>query len=132
MGTGAHAFDADQWVLLWPLDEGQYTAEGIGTGSPLDRVLAVYPDAEDLPAPAGATGALLVSRPDRAYLVLHDGATVQRILAGTEELLRAAVPQDRSAGRPGPCRPTGAGHVPSVRLRIVSAPACGAPSTRRR
>ncbi len=91
MGSGSTVFDADRLVLLWPLGEDQHTVEGVGVGSPVHQLWSVYPDAEVLRRePDAAPDAALVVRVDRAYLMLHDGSRVRRVLAGTEPLLRAA------------------------------------------
>ncbi|WP_203964855.1 hypothetical protein [Actinocatenispora thailandica] len=84
-------FDSDRLVLLWPLPPEQRTSEGIGIGSTVYHAWLAYPDAEALrPEPAAASDALLVHRIDRGYLIRHDGTVVRQLIAGTEELLRAA------------------------------------------
>jgi hypothetical protein len=93
MGPNPASFAFDDLVLLWPLDPAEETAEGIAVGSPVYGAWLAYPDAEALrPAPGAADDALLVKRADRGYLILHDGARVRRIVAGTEALLRASYP----------------------------------------
>lgn len=98
MGSVSSVFRFDHLVLLWQLDPTEQTIEGVTVGSPLRRAWLAYPDAQALrPAPAASPNALLVSRPDRSYLIRHDGSSVRRILVGTEELLRAAYDHEMSS-----------------------------------
>jgi hypothetical protein len=91
MGSNPASFAFDDLVLLWPLDPAEETAEGVAVGSPVYGAWLAYPDAEALrPFPGAAADALLVTRSDRGYLILHDGVRVQRIVAGVEDLLRAS------------------------------------------
>jgi hypothetical protein len=91
MGSNPTSFAFDDRVLLWPLDPAEETAEGVAVGSPVYGAWLAYPDAEALrPSPGAAADALLVTRPDRGYLILHDGVRVLRIVAGVEDLLRAS------------------------------------------
>ncbi|HEY2950175.1 MAG TPA: hypothetical protein VGJ53_17540 [Micromonosporaceae bacterium] len=70
-------------VLVWaylPL----HTPEGIAVGSPVPTVRAAYPHLLPLTAPAGTyrfDGLMMVTG-DRAYLFLHDGHTVQKLVVG--------------------------------------------------
>ena len=61
------------------------TPEGIGAGTPVSEVRAATPGAAALPAPPGSHrfAGLLARDGDRAYLFLHDGVTVRKIIAGT-------------------------------------------------
>lgn len=77
-------FDAeDRLVLLWA-DSPVRTSEGIGVGSSVAEVQQAYPHSQQLRAPAGSHrfDGLLVSSDDRAYLFLHDGQQVQKLIAG--------------------------------------------------
>ncbi|GIF53598.1 hypothetical protein DFJ67_2513 [Asanoa ferruginea] len=70
-------------VLLWvhpPLT----TPEGIGEGTPLTTARATYPRATAMTAPAGSYqfDGLLVTSGDRAYLFMHDGQTVRKVVVG--------------------------------------------------
>jgi hypothetical protein len=79
-------FDAGRLVLVWaylPLR----TPEGIGVGAPLDAVRSEYADLIELRAPAGTYrfDGLMKVDGDRAYLFLHDGHTVQKLVVGYRE-----------------------------------------------
>lgn len=90
MGGRTAMFGSDRLVLLWRLRPDEHTVEGIAAGTSVYRAWLTYPDAEALRrAPGSDSDALLVSRAGRGYLIRHDGITVQQILAGTEDLLRA-------------------------------------------
>jgi hypothetical protein len=82
-------FDDDRLVLLWA-DPPLHTPEGGAVGSPVATVNATYPEAEPLTAPLGSFqfDGLLVTSGDRAYLFLHDGTTVQKLIVGYEEHAR--------------------------------------------
>jgi len=76
----------ERLVLLWanpPLT----TPEGIGVDSSLADARAAYPKAMDLPAPKGSHrfDALMTTEDDRAFLFLHDGTTVRKLIAGYAE-----------------------------------------------
>lgn len=84
-------FRSDRLVLLWRLRPEERTGEGVAAGTTVYHAWLTYPDAEALRrAPGRDSDALLVSRAGRGYLIRHDGVIVQQILAGTEDLLRAA------------------------------------------
>jgi hypothetical protein len=73
-------------VLVWaylPLR----TPEGLGVGAPLGTVRSAYPDLIELAAPAGTYrfNGLMMVDDDRAYLFLHDGRTVQKLVVGYRE-----------------------------------------------
>lgn len=83
-------FDGGRLVLVWahaPLR----TPERVMEGTPLADARTAYPDAEELtraPDDFQFPG-LLVPGPDgRAYLLLHDGDTVQKLIVGFEEHAR--------------------------------------------
>lgn len=82
-------FADDRLVLLWVNPPGR-TPEGVGVGSPVDAVQQHYPDGQELTAPAdsGRFDGLLVTVNDRAYLFLHDGATVQKLIIGYADYAR--------------------------------------------
>lgn len=79
-------FVDDRLVLLW-LDDPMSTPEGITVGTPVDEVRSSYPSIRRLPAPQGTHrfDGLLARSGDRAYLFLHDGDTVRKIIAGYAE-----------------------------------------------
>ncbi|WP_405116638.1 hypothetical protein [Micromonospora sp. NBC_01405] len=76
-------FVDDRLVLLW-LDDPVRTPEGVTVGTPVDQVGARYAQVSRLIAPHGTYrfDGLLARRGDRAYLFLHDGRTVRKIIAG--------------------------------------------------
>ncbi|QSB14981.1 hypothetical protein JQS43_00885 [Natronosporangium hydrolyticum] len=82
-------FDDDELVLLWA-NPPLHTADGVAVGSPVDDVTASYPDAEVLTAPAETYqfDGLLVPVDDHAYLFLHDGEHVQKLIVGSQEHAR--------------------------------------------
>ncbi|RIV32610.1 thioredoxin domain-containing protein [Micromonospora radicis] len=81
--TVSPIFIDDRLVLLWAGDPAR-TPEGIAAGSPIAEVRASYPAVRELHAPQGTyrLDGLLARQGDRAYLFLHDGHTVQKIIAG--------------------------------------------------
>jgi hypothetical protein len=90
MGGRTTVFGSDRRVLLWRLRPEERTGEGVAAGTSVYSAWLAYPDAEALRRePGHDSDALLVSRAGRGYLIRHDGITVQQILAGTEDLLRA-------------------------------------------
>ncbi|MFV2103849.1 hypothetical protein [Micromonospora sp. LOL_024] len=76
-------FIDDRLVLLWA-DDPVRTPEGIAAGTPLAEVKASYPSVSQLRAPQGTHrfDGLLARDGDRAYLFLHDGHTVRKVIAG--------------------------------------------------
>ncbi|SCG78493.1 hypothetical protein GA0070609_5606 [Micromonospora echinaurantiaca] len=81
--TVSPVFAEDRLVLLW-LGEPARTPEGVTAGTPVEQVRAHYPAAVRLRAPQGTYrfDGLLARRGDRAYLFLHDGRTVRKIITG--------------------------------------------------
>ncbi|RGC65184.1 hypothetical protein C5N14_30020 [Micromonospora sp. MW-13] len=82
-------FVDDRLVLLW-LDDPVRTPEGVTVGTPVDQVRARYARVSRLDAPHGTYrfDGLLARRGDRAYLFLHDGRTVRKIIAGYADWAR--------------------------------------------
>ena len=82
-------FVEDRLVLLW-LDDPMSTPDGITVGTPVSDVRDRYPSATRLAAPRGTHrfDGLLARNGDRAYLFLHDGVTVRKIIAGYAEWAR--------------------------------------------
>ncbi|MGK5743313.1 hypothetical protein [Micromonospora sp. URMC 103] len=82
-------FVGDRLVLLWAGDPMR-TAEGITTGTPVAEVRARYPSVTPLHAPRGTyrLDGLLVRQGDRAYLFLHDGRQVRKVIAGYADWVR--------------------------------------------
>ncbi|WP_433530351.1 hypothetical protein ACQPYA_29995 [Micromonospora sp. CA-263727] len=76
-------FIDNRLVLLWAGDPVR-TPEGVTAGSPIAEVKANYPQVRALHAPRGTHrfDGLLARDGDRAYLFLHDGRTVRKIIAG--------------------------------------------------
>ncbi|MEU6078008.1 hypothetical protein [Micromonospora sp. NPDC047074] len=76
-------FVDDRLVLLW-LDDATRTPQGITTGIPIEEVRARFPSARELDAPQGMHrfDGLIARQGDRAYLFLHDGYAVRKIIAG--------------------------------------------------
>jgi hypothetical protein len=84
--TADPVFADGELVLLWvhpPLT----TPEGIGEGTPLATAQAAYPQATTMTAPAGSYqfDGLMVTSGDRAYLFMHDGQTVRKVVVGYTE-----------------------------------------------
>ena len=84
--TTSPIFVDDRLVLLW-LGEATRTPQGITAGMPVEEVRARYPSVRELDAPQGTHrfDGLLARRGDRAYLFLHDGRTVRKIIVGYAE-----------------------------------------------
>jgi hypothetical protein len=70
-------------ALVWA-DPPLRTPEGIAVGSALADVRRAYPAANNLAAPAGnyRFSGLITTEGDRAYLFLHDGREVQKLIVG--------------------------------------------------
>lgn len=86
-------FDGDRLVLLWA-NPPLHTVEGVMVGAPLDQVRRAYPDALDLLPPSGSTtfpGLLVRGEGGYAYLLLHDGVRVQKLIVGLESYARRLV-----------------------------------------
>jgi hypothetical protein len=81
--------DRDRLVLMWANPPLQ-TPDGIMVGTPVETVRDTYPDAQRLPAPPGTQrfDGLLVPVDDRAYLFLHDGTEVQKVIVGYADYVR--------------------------------------------
>ncbi|WP_406046451.1 hypothetical protein [Micromonospora sp. NBC_00898] len=92
-------FVDDRLVLLW-LGDRMSTPEGVTVGSPVTEVRATYPSAVDLDAPQGTYrfDGRLARDGDRAYLFLHDGTTVHKIIAGCADWARRLFDEGH-----GPC-----------------------------
>ncbi|MEH1102139.1 hypothetical protein [Micromonospora sp. CPCC 205561] len=81
--TTSPIFVDDRLVLLW-LGDSTRTPHGITAGIPVAEVRARFPSAHELDAPQETYrfDGLLARQGDRAYLFLHDGRAVTRIIAG--------------------------------------------------
>jgi hypothetical protein len=81
-------FDADRLVLMW-VNPPYRTPEGVTVGTSVADVRRRYPAAQKLDPPkdSGVFPGLLVAQGDRAYLLLHDDATVQKMIIGFTEYL---------------------------------------------
>jgi hypothetical protein len=75
--------------MLWA-EPPLATPHGIAVGTPVGVVRQAHPGAEELAAPPGRRryGGLLAVTGDRAYLYLHDGATVRKLIIGYAEHCR--------------------------------------------
>ncbi|WP_433388503.1 hypothetical protein [Micromonospora sp. KLBMP9576] len=76
-------FVGDRLVLLW-LGEATRTPQGVTAGMAIGQARARYPAARELDAPQGMyrLDGLLARHGDRAYLFLHDGRAVKKIIVG--------------------------------------------------
>jgi hypothetical protein len=82
--TGASpVFVAGRLALVWA-DPPLHTPEQVAVGDSVAEARKAYPAATELAAPAGTYrfSGLLVTRGDRAYLFLHDGREVQKLIVG--------------------------------------------------
>jgi hypothetical protein len=79
-------FANSRLVLVWAYPPLR-TPEGVGVGAPLETVHATYPGLVELTAPGGTYrfDGLMEIIGDRAYLFLHDGHTVQKLVVGFRE-----------------------------------------------
>jgi hypothetical protein len=81
-------FENGRLVLIWaypPL----HTPEDVMVGTPLSSVRRAYPQAVTLPLTPGLFAALLVANGlGEAYLILHDGTIVQKLIVGLEAAAR--------------------------------------------
>ncbi|WP_413775721.1 hypothetical protein [Micromonospora sp. RTGN7] len=82
-------FVNDRLVLLW-LDDPVRTPEGVTVGTPVEQARSRYTTVSRLYAPQGTHrfDGLLARSGDRAYLFLHDGRTVRKIIAGYADWAR--------------------------------------------
>ncbi|MFG1950712.1 hypothetical protein [Micromonospora sp. NPDC048830] len=92
-------FVDDRLVLLW-VDDPFRTPEGISVGASVEEVRARYRTLHPLRAPQGTHrfDGLLARSGDRAYLFLHDGRTVRKIVAGYADWARRLFDEGH-----GPC-----------------------------
>jgi hypothetical protein len=84
--SASPVFADGRLVLVWaylPL----HTPEGIGVGAPLETARLAYPGMIELKAPPRTYrfDGLMAVGGDRAYLFLHDGHTVQKLIVGYRE-----------------------------------------------
>jgi hypothetical protein len=79
-------FEDGRLVLLWA-EPPLRTPAGIAVGMPIARVREAHPEAVELTAPLGSYryDGLLAATGDRAYLYLHDGISVQKLIVGYAE-----------------------------------------------
>jgi hypothetical protein len=81
-------FEDDRLVLIWaypPL----HTPENVMVGTPIPTVRVAYPRAVALPSAPGLFDAMLVANGlGQAYLILHDGTIVQKLIVGLESAAR--------------------------------------------
>ncbi|WTF86022.1 hypothetical protein OG994_26370 [Micromonospora globbae] len=87
--TISPVFIDDRLVLLW-LGDSTRTPQGVTVGTPLDELRTRYPELTPLDAPQGTYrfDGLLARHGDRAYLFLHDGREVRKIIAGYADWAR--------------------------------------------
>ncbi|WP_229688673.1 hypothetical protein [Micromonospora yangpuensis] len=97
--TVSPIFVDERLVLLWA-GEPMSTPEGVTVGTPLPDVRARYPAVSRLDAPQGTYrfDGLLARRGDRAYLFLHDGRVVRKVIAGYADWARRLFDEGH-----GPC-----------------------------
>ncbi len=95
--TVSPIFVDDRLVLLWVGEPGR-TPEGVAAGTPVAEVRARYPAVRHLDAPQGKYrfDGLLARAGDRAYLFLHDGATVRKVIAGYADWAQRAFDEGHS------------------------------------
>lgn len=76
-------------TLIWA-DPPLRTPEGLGVGSTIAEVRRVHPDVTKLAAPQGTyrLDGLLATADDRAYLFLHDGRKVEKVIVGYADQAR--------------------------------------------
>lgn len=83
-------FDEEKLAFIWaypPL----HTPEGVMVGTKVAALHNAYPTAERLTPPAGSPtfdGALVRNPNGVAYLILHDGDSVQKLIVGREDAVR--------------------------------------------
>lgn len=84
-------------ALVWA-DPPLHTPEGISVGDDLSTARAAYPSAQELAAPTGSHrfNGLIANHGDRAYLFLHDGRIIQKLIAGYAKPARTLFEQGLS------------------------------------
>ena len=82
-------FDDDLLVLLWA-EPPLHTPEGITVGTPVTTLQEIHPDAERMTAEPGTYrfDGVLAPAGAQAYLFLHDGRAVQKVIVGSTEHAR--------------------------------------------
>ncbi len=88
-------FDHDTLAFIWAFPP-LHTPEGIMVGSTKIALDEAYPNAERLSPPSGSptfAGSLVRHPNGVAYLVLHDGQTVQKLIVGNEDAVRTLYTQ---------------------------------------
>jgi hypothetical protein len=82
--SGASPIFVDGKLALVWADPPLRTPEGVSVGDAVTKARTAYPAAKPLSAPAGSYrfNGLLAASGDRAYLFLHDGRTIQKLIAG--------------------------------------------------
>lgn len=95
--TVSPIFVDDRLVLLW-VGDAIRTPEGVTAGTPVTEVWDRYPSARELDAPQGTYrfDGLLARDGDRAYLFLHDGVTVRKVIAGYADWAQRAFDEGHS------------------------------------
>ncbi|WP_229400786.1 hypothetical protein [Micromonospora okii] len=98
-GAASPIFVDDRLVLLW-LDDPARTPEGVTVGTPVAEIASRYRSVSRLDAPRQTHrfDGLLARRGDRAYLFLHDGRTVRKIIVGYADWARRLFAEGH-----GPC-----------------------------
>jgi hypothetical protein len=98
-GGTSPVFVDDRLVLLW-LDDPVRTPEGITVGTPVGEIRSRYRSVSRLDAPRRTYrfDGLLARSGDRAYLFLHDGRTVRKVIVGYAEWARRLFAEGH-----GPC-----------------------------
>ncbi|HYN97774.1 MAG TPA: hypothetical protein VES42_28370 [Pilimelia sp.] len=83
-------FVAGTLALVWA-DQPLRTPDGVSAGDPVAKVRAAHPNAVELRAPRGSYrfDGLLAPTGDRAYLFLHDGRAVRKLIVGYADAARA-------------------------------------------
>jgi hypothetical protein len=90
MPYASPVFDGDRLVLIWAHSPLR-TPERVTVGTPLAEARQAYPNAVELTRPPGAIdypGLLVPGADGRAFLLLHDGSTVQKLVVGFEDSAR--------------------------------------------
>jgi hypothetical protein len=88
MPNATPVFGEGTLVLIWA-NPPLHTPENVAVGTPVQTARNAYPGAVELPAASGKFAGLLVTGPDDlAYLFLHDGTAVQKVIVGVERFAR--------------------------------------------